>query len=446
MIKGIDLRSLKSIWVLTLLIKLLLAALLPLSSDEAYYWVWSQKLQLSYYDHPPFVAWLFKFGHLFQNFGQGVRWPAVLLGHGILLIWLLIWKKVAPNSQEKYKWWLWLALCSPLLGFGSIIVTPDLPVLFFWSLSILFFLKALDEKNLQNYLALGAALGLGFCSKYHIVLFVPITLIYLTLEKKWKSVSWKGVGWTILIGLLFSLPVLIWNYQNDFISFRFQLKHGLSRPEYQPYWTWTYVLAQLIVLFPTVVWSALRSRLQGASRAFLYFGWGPLAFFFLSSFKALVEVNWPIIAYPAFLAMAALGASSNRWLKWANFFWMGIFLLLSLHLFRPWIPNAPEKVSEFSQFEPIHQMRAKYEPLYANTYQMASWVWYRGQKPFYKLLRMSRYDLFDSMPEGQPQQGTFYVAMKNYDELPEWIKTDAQFKVTRVEELENEFVIVRVEK
>src|SRR5215213_10135897 len=34
-----------------------LAARLNLSFDEAYYWLWSQHLQLSYYDHPPLVAW-----------------------------------------------------------------------------------------------------------------------------------------------------------------------------------------------------------------------------------------------------------------------------------------------------------------------------------------------------------------------------------------------------
>ena len=35
---------------------LVLAAILPLSPDEAYYWVWSRDMQPGYLDHPPMVA------------------------------------------------------------------------------------------------------------------------------------------------------------------------------------------------------------------------------------------------------------------------------------------------------------------------------------------------------------------------------------------------------
>lgn len=53
-------KKFSQIWTLTLLLKLVLAYFIPMTPDECYYWVWSQKLQLSYLDHPPFIAWLFK--------------------------------------------------------------------------------------------------------------------------------------------------------------------------------------------------------------------------------------------------------------------------------------------------------------------------------------------------------------------------------------------------
>ena len=41
------------------LVRLVVAATVPLSPDETYYWVWSRALAAGYLDHPPMVAlWL----------------------------------------------------------------------------------------------------------------------------------------------------------------------------------------------------------------------------------------------------------------------------------------------------------------------------------------------------------------------------------------------------
>jgi 4-amino-4-deoxy-L-arabinose transferase-like glycosyltransferase len=440
--------SFKRIWTITLLLKLIVSALVPLTTDEAYYWVWSQHPQLSYYDHPPIVAWLFWLGHPLEFLGNAVRWPAVLLGHATLVIWYLIWKLLFPNGEQskQFIWFLALALCSPLLGLGSIVVTPDLPVIFFWTLSLYFFLRVFQRQSINDYIWLGVSLGLGFCSKYHIVLFLPFLFLYLIFEKKWKEVQWKYVPLTVLFGLVFCSPVIIWNFMNDFASFKFQLKHGLSRPEYKFYWTWSYIAAQVLVIFPTVVWSALRSKLAGLSRALLYFGWGPLAFFLFSSFKALVEVNWPIVAYPAFFAVAALGAKSQRPLWVANIFWISLMTIVASHSLKPWIPNAPDKLSEFTQFKPLIDKLDQNQPLYASTYQMASWLWYKTKKPVYKLNAMSRFDLFDSFPEGKPTQWPIHIMMKRDSDLPEWIRNDSQYIVSEVESLDNDLIIVRISR
>lgn len=113
---------------------------------------------------------------------------------------------------------------------------------------------------------------------------------------------------------------------------------------------------------------------------------------------------------------------------------------------RPWIPSAPDKLSEFSQFEPLLKVRAQYRPLYASTYQMASWVWYETKNPFFKLKGMSRLDLFDTFPEAVPSEFPIYIAMKRYTSMPDWIEQDSQFKVSEVASLENDLVIMKVDK
>jgi 4-amino-4-deoxy-L-arabinose transferase-like glycosyltransferase len=442
------LKNFKLIFFISLIVKLILAAAIPLTSDEAYYWVWSHRMQLSFFDHPPAVAWLFWIGHFFENLGSAVRWPGVILGHLTLLVWYLIWQEISnqESDRKRWPWWLAVVLFSPLLGFGSLIVTPDLPVLFFWATSLLFFLRLLKSKKAFDYALFGASLGLGFCSKYHIVLFVPIALTYLVVEKKLNQIVWKNVLLTIFFGLLFCSPVLIWNFQNDFASFRFQLQHGLVRNEYRFYWTWSYVLSQIVILFPVIVWRAMKARIQGVARMMYYFAWGPLLFFFLSSFKALVEANWPVVAYPAFIAVAVLGASRFKPFLFAVIFWIFIFVAALTHLLFPWIPSAPDKFMELTQFAPLKEKTKQYQPLYASTYQMASWIWFETKTPIYKLQGISRHDLFDTFPEGQPRGFPFYLAMKRETEMPNWILEDSDIKITEIENLENDLVVVKVDK
>lgn len=434
-------KDLKKIWWLSLLVKLVLAALIPLSADEAYYWVWAQRPQLSYFDHPPLVSWLFIAGKYLEPFLNAVRWPAVLLGHGLLGIWFLILKDKLP--PEKIRVWSWLVLFSPLLGFGSLIVTPDLPVMFFWSLALLLSLRALERQQLSMYLALGAVLGLGFCAKYHIVLFVPCLLVYLTLEKRWKDVRWSGVGLTLLSGLLFSSPVLIWNIQNGFASFEFQIKHGLQKSTYNPAWTITYILGQILILFPLMFWAALRAKVPRDMRWLIYFGWGPLLFFLFTSFRALVEANWPIIAYPSMLALALFHPKVQQWLKAYVIFFGLVTALVVASVFVPAIRKLNYKIEEPYVFQELSALAHEVQPLYASSYQMAASLWYFSKVPVFKLKDISRYDFFDTLAEAQPTGPKFYLVKREGNGLPAWV-SEQQWQVKELRKISPDFVLLEI--
>ena len=432
-------KDLKRLWFISLIVKLLLSALIPLSADEAYYWVWSHRLQLSYFDHPPMVAWLFYLGHFLEPVLHAVRWPAIILGHATLGVGVLLLKK--HLSLDKIHWWMYLVLFSPLLGFGSLIVTPDLPVIFFWVLALYCFERVLEKKDLISYAALGAALGLGFCAKYHIVLFVPCLLLYILFEKRWKDIQWTYVPATLIIGLIFCAPVLIWNYQNDFASFRFQLEHGFERPDYNPQWTISYVLAQILIIFPLVFWAALRAKVAGTLRFLLYFAWLPLIFFFMTSFKALVEANWPIIAYPAVFALAVYYPRMQRWLKFYVGFWGAIIAIALATLFIPPLRNLNKKLSEPYDFQMLAAETATYQPLYASSYQMASSLWYFSKTPVFKLKDISRFDYFDTLPEAIPAVNHFYLVEREGNGLPRWI-SEQQWTYKEIKRISPDFVVL----
>ena len=57
-----------------------MAGLLPLTADEAYYWMWSKHLAFGYYDHPPAIAWIIRAGTaLLGDTAFGVRASGLLL-------------------------------------------------------------------------------------------------------------------------------------------------------------------------------------------------------------------------------------------------------------------------------------------------------------------------------------------------------------------------------
>ncbi len=400
------------IWWVALAVKLALTGWLPLSPDEAYYLVWANHLQLSYFDHPPMVAWLMWLGSILTPFA--VRWPAVVLGHLGLVIWSRLFARWFSPKQQL--WWLCLALFMPLIGPGSLIVTPDLPLFVTWGLTLLAAQRFIDQPQLKSAILLGLSLGLTALSKYHAILLLPIIALWWRQHRPFReTLRWLvPLGITVLILLS---PVLIWNYQHDWASFRFQISHGLGR-NWKPSWTSEYLLAQLGLLFPTVLWAAWHARKE---KAFLIASMLPLIFFGLTSFRGYVEANWPLPSHPMILGMAVLALPRfSKWLMGTVVLWAGLLTAIIILFALPNWPAALEKTKlfELREFETLAQTSAEFSPLYARSYQMASWLSYRWKRPIYKLSEMNRRDFFDSLSESTPQEDSFYLIVQPDDVVP----------------------------
>ncbi len=419
------------VWWVSLLIKLLIGIFLPLSFDESYYWVWSHHLQLSFFDHPPFVSWLLYLGQAFEGFYQAVRVPSIIMGHLTLWIWVLILKD--HLSDKKILVWLSLALISPLLGVGSLLVTPDLPLMFFWSLGVWSLIRAEKSRSYFDFCLLGAITGLGFLAKYHMVLFLPCSLAWLIFN---RAYSVKNIA-SLLIGFLcfmiFSSPVWIWNAQNDFISFVFQLNHGLGSSSWSPSWTFGYLLSQTLIFFPVILWFSIKVATDFSKKQrllFVFIGWGPLLFFLLSSFKGRVEANWPSVAFPAILALAVASSHKFKWAKITIGFWALLTTLILSQAFLQWVPREiiKLKTEEFIFFDPIiHKIKpliaAQPRPLYARSFQMASQLSFKTKGFTYKLRGLNRFDFFDMRPEATPKENYYVITLKN-EPLPIWTEVE----------------------
>lgn len=408
------------IWLISLALKLVLAAWIPLSADEAYYWVWSKHFQLSYYDHPPMVAQLMALGDLLPSWGQMLRWPAVLLAHLSLLIWREILRPHLTETQLTA--WLLLILALPLLGPGSMIVTPDLPLLFFWSLTLwLFQLWSAQPSSKRITWALGLSLGLGFMSKYTFVLIFPILLFWSLRTDRLRPFLSQAPKFA-LAAFLASWPVWLWNYQNEFSSFRFQLHHGLGRPKWKPSWTVEYIGAQFALYLP-LGFFLIRSRLNSVLKFAALF---PILFFLVSTARGYAEANWPITAGAPLVATAlAHPRFGSRLQIWTMALWFSLLavVLTSLLFFSqsPWIRGT--KLSVLSQFADLRHLVHERDPLFVRSYQMAAKLSYETKTQVYKLKGMNRVDFYDFRVESSPHTKMFYL-LKEPDEAvpPPWDK------------------------
>src|SRR6187455_799449 len=111
-----------------LLLALAQSASTELIADEAYYWVYSRFPAWGYFDHPPMIAMLVKWGYAIFPNELGVRLFCLLLNTGsILLIEKLI------NRKNPFLFYA-IVLSIGLMQAGGFMAAPDIPLLFFTAL------------------------------------------------------------------------------------------------------------------------------------------------------------------------------------------------------------------------------------------------------------------------------------------------------------------------
>ncbi len=432
-------------WIISLIIKLILVSFTPLTSDEHYYWVWSQNLRLSYFDHPPMVAWLFTLGNFLPSLF--LKWPAITFGHFFFLIWDKFLNDIGFTNKQRL---IFFALClfSPLIGMSGLAITPDLPVLVFMGLLVYSFHKALKTQKLIWYLLFGLSLGLGFTSKYHIVLLLPGMLAYLIITKQLFRVNFFYLIISLIPFGIGSSPVFIWNYLNDWASFRFQLNHGLGDSRINLKWETEFLLSQIFILTPFLIHNFFTKNENKDKKINLYFIYSFVPILLLFSYSALknkVEANWTQAAYPFIFSYLAQKKIRPLQIKFYCLFWGILLTVLIFQWNLRWIPNPKsEKLIEPFRYEALLSEQINFQPFYVSSYQMASYLWFETKKPVYKLKDMSRVDLFDTFEESIPTHFPIYLAKFNYTYPPEWFKSKGLNWVL-VKKLDYDLEIVKVD-
>jgi hypothetical protein len=211
--------------VISVLLSLLVAILFPMMTDEAYYIDWARGINwpsLGFFDHPPFVSWLGLLSRYFDHIfaARLLVWASTLMS--AYFIWRLA-RKISPERSLTA-----VALMTSSIGglAGAFLLTPDCGVTMAWIIAIHEAFFAIS-KNPKRWITAGIATGVGILSKYTMVLIGPVFLLALIKEGRNQLKSpWPYLGG--IACLLVILPHLWWQNSNDWVTFKFQLRHGFS--------------------------------------------------------------------------------------------------------------------------------------------------------------------------------------------------------------------------
>jgi hypothetical protein len=204
------------------LLRLLMTQTMGIMPQDAYYYFYSEELALSYFDHPPMVAYmLYLFTSLLGKSVGVIKLADFLVSMGTLAIFYALARNFLSGRQAVLAT-VWLAT-TLLLTVVSVNTTPDVPLLFFWTLALWVLTKAVFEQRSLYWLLSGLLMGLAFMSKYTALLLPAGLGLFLLLSTTYRKEWW---GWRFWGALFFCalgmLPVIWWNFDNDWMSFRFQ--------------------------------------------------------------------------------------------------------------------------------------------------------------------------------------------------------------------------------
>lgn len=291
---------------------------LDLAPDEAHYWEWSRRLDLSYYSKGPMVAYLI---HLltwaFGTSELSIRLGAILIGLAGALCLYAFARECLGDERAALAAVVALHL-TPLFAAGGILMTIDPPFFLFWLLAMILLARALRGAAWAWPLA-GIAFGLGLLAKYTMLFLLPSLALYWLLAPEHRPWLRRPGPYVALgIGLGLFAQVLVWNARYGWVSARHVAGQGEGSGLTLVY-LGEFVGGQLGVLSPLIglalAWGVFFGWREGLLRRrepyrfLMAFALPLLGFYLLLALRTKVQANWPAAAY---LPLALITAGGIR--------------------------------------------------------------------------------------------------------------------------------------
>lgn len=423
---------------------------LDLGPDEAHYWEWSRRLDISYYSKGPMIAYLIYAGtYIFGDNVFGIRIMAVLFSVLSSLFLYKLIKEMYDNVPAAAFGSL-LFQVIPLYAPFGIIFSIDAPFIFFWILSLYLFWMAVNKaepllsgsnlskssppkliSDYKTWLLIGIVAGLGLMTKYTMAFFFLCGFLFLLFTEKRYLLKTLNPYLALLTALLVFSPVIIWNIQNDWVALRHTAGHaGITEGFSISLKSFSEFLASQIgvvtpVIFLMMMYSLIKRKKSDLQHRFLlYFCIPVIVFFMFKSLQGKVQANWAMHGYiTGIIAFTVYYLyPENRILKnWKSaitkklsIFGIIIALMVTAVSHYPSLINLPVKLDPSSRLRGwsklgdevsmIHSSLSKKGDaiIFSDSYQVSSELafYVKGQPKTFCInlgRRMNQYDLWQDM-------------------------------------------------
>jgi len=443
-------------------LRIVYACLIDLRTDEAYYWTWSKEHVLSFLDHPPVIAWFIRFGTaIFGDTNLGVRFAGIL---SMLVTQLLLADLVRRVTNDIRAVVIAILMPEAALYYGLLMakVAPDVALIPFAVATVWALVRLAESNDPRWWLAAGLFAGLSLLSKFTVVMMLPAIAAF-ALVPDWRR-RWllNPYPWcAALIAVVVFSPVLIWNAQHDWASFRFQLVRATATHEISGRTIADYIGLQFglvgFVLLPVVLSGLVLTARRGyrarepvailLSTAVLV----PFLYFFWKSLTLRVGDTWPMFMWPVGFAAAAINIAMlprEGWPAWmirSTVKWAyvaiasGIVMVVLVFLYyvvSPWnvIGRADPIGGEAGYEQVVARAEAELQKTGATwiattdyrTYAMLRWF-FNGRVPVIQINERGRFQGFaDPGMDRIAGHAGLYVAREPDNTLPLWTETTAQ--------------------
>ncbi len=368
--------------------------------DEAYYYIYSRHLAWGYIDHGPLIAFLIKtFTTIFGGNGFGIRVGSVVLVTSLGCFLYIFGKKYFNQNTGAIM--SLTVLTNVLFHTNGVVMTPDVPLVFFSFLFIIFYYMAFFNDK-SWFLPAGICLGFGLLSKISALFPALGILLFPVLMKSYRRILRQRYFYlSFVLAFIILLPFIIWNMQNDWTFVRYQGAHiteGGSIKTFLELW------AGLGILFGPILFAACfflpfkvlinsKNSENKTEPAHIYFALTsviPLIYFFTHSLFSRFELNWPA---PAFLGgillfaikMGGISDKVNKKIIIQIVYSIFLVLLVTVQTYFPFLPlkgklDITNRYHVFSSFPNELQNYLETESKYknyrivANNYQIPSMV------------------------------------------------------------------------
>ncbi len=317
-----------SLIIISTIIRGLLAWILELGNDEVYYRLYALYPDWSHFDHPLMVGLVMQIttiNLLFQS-EFFLRLGSVLIG--AINIWIIfkIGKQIKDTRTGYYASLLYTASIYSTIITG-IFILPDSPQSLFWLWAIYMMLKTIhksptEPKSGINMVKIGIIIGLGILSKYTTVfLWFGIGIYILAYNRDWLKSRWLYLS--VIATIIITLPIIIWNLQNDFISLSFHSERvDMGGYVINPGYLLTELGGELFynnpinfVLIIVSIIAALKGKLylrKEYTRIILFSGIPLIITFLVFSIFRSILPHWTSPGYTSLIPLAAVYLSQHR--------------------------------------------------------------------------------------------------------------------------------------